>query len=42
MDAGAWWATVSRAAKGRTQLKRLSGHAWLALPSEPPPGTPSV
>ena len=23
MDRGAWWATVRRVAKGRTQLKRL-------------------
>ena len=31
MDRGAWWATVQRAAKSRTQLKWLSTHAvWLA------------
>ena len=26
MDRGAWWATVHRVAKSRTQLKRLSTH----------------
>ena len=26
MDRGAWWATVCRVAKNRTQLKRLSMH----------------
>ena len=27
MDRGAWWATVHRVAKSRTQLKRLSTHS---------------
>ena len=29
MDRGAWWATVYRVKKGRTQLKRLSTHACM-------------
>ena len=28
MDRGAWWDTVHRVAKSRTQLKQLSTHAW--------------
>ena len=28
-DKGAWWATVHRVSKSRTQLKRLSTHACL-------------
>ena len=28
MDRGAWWATIHDVAKSRTQLKRLSTHAW--------------
>ena len=27
MDRGAWWATVHRVAKSRTQLKQLSMHS---------------
>ena len=27
MNRGAWWTTVQRVAKSRTQLKRLSRHA---------------
>ena len=28
MDRGAWWAMVHGVTKSRTQLKRLSTHAW--------------
>ena len=28
MDRGAWWATVQRVTKSRTQLKQLSMYAW--------------
>ena len=28
MDRGAWWATVHRVTKSRTQLKRLSTHTY--------------
>ena len=33
MDRGAWWATVHRVAKSRTQRKRLGGHARAHAPS---------
>ena len=31
MDRGAWWATVHRATKNRTQLKQLSTHTMVHL-----------
>ena len=31
---GAWWATVHRVAKNRTQLKRLSMHAYISCYSD--------
>ena len=36
MDRGAWWAMVHRIAKSWTQLKQLSTHAHLMLPTAPP------
>ena len=36
MDRGAWWATIYRAKKSRTQLKGLSTHAH--APGGVPPG----
>ena len=41
MDREAWWATVHRVAKNRTQLKRLRRHMsemdWTPSPLNPPP-----
>ena len=31
IDRGAWWATVNRVAKSRTQLKCLSIHAYMCI-----------